>query len=159
MSTSVADNKNISRAGLSRNPQQGKGAGSRDSSLNSTLKRADKGQGSQKLGQILLKEGLITQNQLDESIKIMEKSHIRLGRILVKLGYIEEKSIVECLSRQYNYPIIDITEHTIPEKVIKQIPYEIAKKHFALPIDFKDNTLIVAMADPTDSIAIEDIQF
>jgi type IV pilus assembly protein PilB len=159
MSPSVADQKNVSRAGLSRNHQQGKGGGSRDSSLNSTLKRADKAQGSQKLGQILLKEGLITQNQLDEAVKIMEKTRIRLGRILVKLGYIEEKSIVECLSRQYNYPIIDITEHTIPEKVIKQIPYEIAKKHFALPIDFKDNTLIVAMADPTDSIAIEDIQF
>jgi len=159
MSSSVADNKNVSRAGLSRNPQQGKGGGNRDSSLNSTLKRADKGKGSQKLGQILLKEGLITQNQLDEAVRIMEKTHNRLGRILVKLAYIEEKSIVECLSRQYNYPIIDITEHTIPEKVIKQIPYEIAKKHFALPIDFKDNTLIVAMADPTDSIAIEDIQF
>jgi type IV pilus assembly protein PilB len=159
MSPSVADNKNVSRAGLSRNPQQGKGGGNRDSSLNSTLKRADKGKGSQKLGQILLKEGLITQNQLDEAVRIMEKTHNRLGRILVKLAYIEEKRIVECLSRQYNYPIIDITEHTIPEKVIKQIPYEIAKKHFALPIDFKDNTLIVAMADPTDSIAIEDIQF
>jgi type IV pilus assembly protein PilB len=159
MSPSVADNKNVSRAGVSRSPQQGKGGGSRDSSLNSTLKRADKGQGSQKLGQILLKEGLITQNQLDEAVKIMERTHNRLGRILVKLGYIEEKSIVECLSRQYNYPIIDIAEHNIPEKVIKQIPYEIAKKHFALPIDFKDNTLIVAMADPTDSIAIEDIQF
>jgi type IV pilus assembly protein PilB len=159
MSSSVADNKNVSRAGLSRNPQQGKGGGNRDSSLNSTLKRADKGKGSQKLGQILLKEGLITQNQLDEAVRIMEKTHNRLGRILVKLAYIEEKRIVECLSRQYNYPIIDITEHTIPEKVIKQIPYEIAKKHFALPIDFKDNTLIVAMADPTDSIAIEDIQF
>ena len=159
MSPSVADNKNIPRPGVSRNPQQMKAPGSRDSSLNSTLKRADKGQGSQKLGHILLKEGLITQSQLDEAVKIMEKTHNRLGRILVKLGYIEEKSIVECLSRQYNYPIIDIGEHTIPEKVIKQIPYEIAKKHFALPIDFKDNTLIVAMADPTDSIAIEDIQF
>ena len=159
MSQSAADNKYQSRAGISRSTQQGKPAGSRDSSLNSTLKRSNQVQGSQKLGQILLKEGLITQNQMDEAVKIMAKTNIRLGRILVKLGYIEEKSIVECLSRQYNYPIIDIAEHTIPEKVIKQIPYEIAKKHFALPIDFKDNTLIVAMADPTDSLAIEDIQF
>jgi type IV pilus assembly protein PilB len=159
MSPSVADNKNVSRAGVSQNPKQNKSGGSRDSSLNSTLKRAGKSQGSQKLGQILLKEGLITQHQMDEAVKIMERTHNRLGRIFVKLGYIEEKSIVECLSRQYNYPVIDIAEHSIPEKVIKQIPYEIAKKHFALPIDFKDNTLIVAMADPTDSIAIEDIQF
>ena len=132
---------------------------SRDSSLNSTLKRADRGQGSQKLGQILLKEGLITQSQLDEVLKIMDKTHARLGRILVKLGYVEEKRVVECLARQYNYPIIDIAEHTIPENVIKQVPYEIAKKHFAIPVDYKDNTLIIAMADPTDSIAIEDIQF
>ena len=81
MSPSVADHKNVSRAGLSRNHQQGKGGGSRDSSLNSTLKRADKAQGSQKLGQILLKEGLITQNQLDEAVKIMEKTRIRLDSL------------------------------------------------------------------------------
>ena len=163
MSQSVADNKNISRTGANppRGPKQVKpgAGGNRDSSLNSTLKRADKGEGSQKLGQILLKEGIITQNQLDEAVKIMEKTHARLGRILVRLGHLEEKSIVECLSRQYNYPVIEIPEHEIPEKVIKQIPYEVAKKHFAIPIDYKENTLIIAMADPTDSIAIEDIQF
>lgn len=162
MAQTVAGKKNLSQTGGSsstRNLKQGKPLGSRDSSLNSTLKRADKGQGSQKLGQILLKEGLITQSQLDEALKIMDKTKIRLGRILVKLGYIEEKNVVECLSRQYNYPVIDIQEHTIPEKVIKQVPYELAKKHFAIPINYKDNTLIIAMADPTDSIGIEDIQF
>ena len=163
MSPTVADNKNLAGAGTKK-PSSSKQAkpgagGNRDSSLNSTLKRADKGQGSQKLGQILLKEGLITQSQLDEAVKIMEKSHARLGRILVRLGHLEEKNIVECLSRQYNYPVIEISEHEIPEKVIKQIPYEVAKKHFAIPIDYKDNTLIIAMSDPTDSIAIEDIQF
>jgi len=102
---------------------------------------------------------LITAAQLDEALKIMEKTRLRLGRILVKLGYLEEKTIVECLARQYNYPIIDIENHLISEKVVKQIPYELAKKHFAIPVDFRDNTLIIAMADPTDSIAIEDIQF
>jgi type IV pilus assembly protein PilB len=55
--------------------------------------------------------------------------------------------------------MVDIKELNISEKVIKQVPYELAKKHLAIPIDFKDNTLVIALADPTDSYAIEDIQF
>ncbi len=157
--TASSNRNNISRMDPARSPFPPKGGTGRDSSLNSTLKRADKGQASQKLGQILLKEGLITAAQLDEAVKIMDKTHVRLGRILVKLGHLEERTIVECLARQYNYPIIDIENHVIPEKVIKQIPYDLAKKHFAIPVDFRDNTLIIAMADPTDSLAIEDIQF
>jgi len=159
MNQTASTNRNLSRMEPARNPLQAKTAVGRDSSLNSTLKRAERGQASQKLGQILLKEGLITAAQLDEALKIMEKSHIRLGRLLVKLGHLEERTIVECLARQYNYPVIDIENHVIPEKVIKQVPYELAKKHFVVPVDFRDNTLIIAMADPTDSLAIEDIQF
>jgi type IV pilus assembly protein PilB len=159
MDSTVVKNKNQPRPAPARNPSQSKSGTGRDSSLNSTLKRGDKGKGSQKLGQILLKEGIITQHQLDEAIRINEKSNIQLGRILVKLGHVENKAVVECLARKYNFPVINIEEHNIPEKVIKQIPYELAKKHFAIPIDYKDNTLIIAMSDPNDSTAIEDIQF
>jgi len=159
MDSSAVKNNNLRRPPPPRNPAQSKSAAGRDSSLNGTLKRGDKGKGSQKLGQILLKEGLITQIQMDEAVKINEKTNARLGRILVKLGYVENKSIVECLARKYNFPVINIEEHNIPEEVIKRVPYELAKKHFSIPIDYKDNTLIVAMSDPTDSIAIEDIQF
>ena len=159
MDSSPIKNSNLRRPPPARNPAQSKSATGRDSSLNGTLKRGDKGKGSQKLGQILLKEGLITQIQMDEAVKINEKTNTRLGRILVKLGYVENKSIVECLARKYNFPVINIEEHNIPEEVIKRVPYELAKKHFSIPIDYKDNTLIVAMSDPTDSIAIEDIQF
>ena len=159
MDSSAIKNNNLRRPSPPRNSAHGKSVPGRDSSLNGTLKRGDKGKGSQKLGQILLKEGLITQNQMDEAVKINEKTNARLGRILVKLGYVENKSIVECLARKYNFPVINIEEHNIPEEVIKRVPYELAKKHFSIPIDYKDNTLIVAMSDPTDSIAIEDIQF
>ncbi len=159
MDSSAIKNNNLRRPSPARNPAQSKSVPGRDSSLNGTLKRGDKGKGSQKLGQILLKEGLITQIQMDEAVKINEKTNARLGRILVKLGYVENKSVVECLARKYNFPVINIEEHNIPEEVIKRVPYELAKKHFSIPIDYKDNTLIVAMADPTDSIAIEDIQF
>jgi type IV pilus assembly protein PilB len=146
--------------GGARNPNQAQPGAGRDSSLNGTLKRSDQAKGgSIKIGQILLKEGMITQHQLDEALKIQERVHARLGRILVKLGYVENKTIAECLSRQLNIPVVNLNEHDIPEKVIKQIPYEVAKKHIAIPIEYKDNTLIVALADPSDSYAIEDIQF
>ena len=159
MDSRAVKNKNQQRPASAQNPSQSKSGTGRDSSLNSTLKRGDKGKSSQKLGQILLKEGIITQHQLDEAIRINEKSNIQLGRILVKLGHVENKTIVECLARKYNFPVINIEEHNIPEKVIKQVPYELARKHFAIPIDYKDNTLIIAMSDPNDSTAIEDIQF
>ena len=159
MDSSAIKNNNLRRPSPAHNPANSKSVPGRDSSLNGTLKRGDKGKSSQKLGQILLKEGLISQIQLNEAVRINEKTNARLGRILVKLGYVENKSIVECLARKYNFPVINIEEHNIPEEVIKRVPYELAKKHFSIPIDYKDNTLIVAMSDPTDSIAIEDIQF
>ena len=81
MGPTAVNNKNLLHTEAAKHSQQVKQGGRRDSSLNSTLKRAGKGQASQKLGQILLKEGLITQSQLDEAVKIMEKSHHRLGRI------------------------------------------------------------------------------
>jgi len=160
MKQTTANKPGPARTGGSQNPNQAQSMGGRDSSLNGTLKRSDQSKGgSIKIGQILLKEGLITQHQLDEALKIQERVNARLGRILVKLGYVENKTIAECLSRQLNIPVVNLNELDIPEKVIKQIPYEVAKKHIAIPVDYKDNTLIVALADPSDSYAIEDIQF
>jgi type IV pilus assembly protein PilB len=159
MKSPTTKKDNLQGAGSARNPGPKKPGADRDSSLTGTLKRAEKGQGSAKLGQILLKEGLITQNQLNEALKIQERVNVRLGRILVKLGYVENKTIAECLSRQLNLPVTNLAEHEIPEKVIKQVPYEVAKKHLALPVEYKDDTLIIAMADPSDGYAIEDIQF
>jgi len=159
MKSTAPKNSTLQKEGSARNSSPNKSGASRDSSLTSTLKRAESDEGSQKLGQILLKEGLITQHQLDEALKIQKKVNARLGRILTKLGYVENKTIAECLARQYNFSVINISELNIPERVIKQIPYEVAKKHLAFPIEYKDNTLVVAMVDPTDSYAIEDIQF
>jgi len=159
MKSTETKNPDPQKAVPARDLRPSKSSSGRDSSLTSTLKRAEKGTGSQKLGQILLKEGLITQNQLDEALKIQKRVNARLGRILIKLGYVENKTIAESLSRQLNLPITNIAELNIPEKVIKQVPYEVAKTHLAIPVDYKDNTLIVAMADPSDSYAIEDIQF
>lgn len=159
MSSTVTKKDHPQRANTAPKPSLDKSGAARDSSLTGTLKRSEKGAGTQKLGQILLKDGLITQHQLDEALKIQERVNARLGRILTKLGYVENKTIAACLSKQYNLPVINIAELDIPEKVIKQIPYEVAKKHLALPIEYKDNTLIIVMADPSDSYAIEDIQF
>ena len=103
-----------------KKPDPNRPGGDRDSSLNGTLKRGDNNKGGgNKLGQILLKEGLITQTQLEEALKIQEKVNTRLGRVLVKLGYVENKTISECLARQLNLPVVNIKDHEIPEKVGK----------------------------------------
>ena len=155
----MAQNGNLQKTYSAQNLSSNKPGVKRDSSLNNTLKRAEQGGSPIRLGQILLKHGLITQRQLEEALKVQERVNVYLGRILVTLGYVDNKAIVECLSRQLNLPVVNLTELEIPDRVIKQVPYEIAKKHLAIPIEYKDKTLIVAMADPSDSYAIEDIQF
>ena len=155
----MAQNSNLRQTNSAQSINANTQGLKRDSSLDSTLRRAEDGDGSIRLGQILLKHGLIIQHQLEEALNIQMRVNLPLGRILSKLGYVENRTIVECLSKQLNLPVVNIAGLEIPEKVIRRVSYEVAKKHFAIPLEYKEDTLIVAMADPSDSTAIEDIQF
>ncbi|MBI1987898.1 MAG: type IV-A pilus assembly ATPase PilB [Nitrospinae bacterium] len=112
----------------------------------------------EKLGQILLREGQITQSQLNEALDIQKKQGGRLGRILISMGYVEDETIADCLRRQSAYSLVKITERQIDEKTIKLLPYNLAKEYMAIPLEVADGSLLMAMADPTNSYALEDIQ-
>jgi type IV pilus assembly protein PilB len=151
----MQENKTDSTRNLSSNKPGVK----MDAVLNITPKyRSKQSEGSIRLGQVLLKEGLITRHQLAEALKIQERLNARLGHILVKLGYVENKTLEECLSKQLNVPVTNLDRLEIPPGIIKYLPYELAKQHLAIAIDFNDDTLTVVMADPSDSEAIEDLQ-
>jgi type IV pilus assembly protein PilB len=112
-----------------------------------------------KLGEILLREGLITQEQLRKALQEQKSSGMRLGYTLVKLGFIEETEVSKMLARQYRMPAVDLSRFEVDAKILKLIPPDIATKYTVLPLKREGRTLTVAIADPNNVTAIEDIKF
>jgi type IV pilus assembly protein PilB len=115
--------------------------------------------GGVRLGDMLVKATLITKDQLQKALQQQETGGGRIGTNLVKLGYISEDDITSFLSRQYGVPSINLSHFEIDSAVIKLIPSEIAQKHQIIPINRTGNVLTVAMADPSNIFAIDDIKF
>ena len=130
---------------------------SKSSSLKATI-RDQSGAGRKRIGELLSKEGYITSTQLDEALKYQEKNNGRLGSILVKLGYIDEETIVNVLNRFNNYPIALLSKITPEPETLEALPYDIAKKYMAFPIKLDGDTLEVTLSEPTDTAAVESLQ-
>ncbi|MDA8164880.1 MAG: type IV-A pilus assembly ATPase PilB [Desulfobacteraceae bacterium] len=116
------------------------------------------GAGKVRIGELLRKEGQITSNQLQEAINVQNKTKGRLSSILIKLGYIEEETIVNVLSRIHNYPAVSIAKEPPEAEALKVLPFEKARTYLAFPLKVTGNTLRVTMAEPTDTAAVEDLQ-
>ncbi len=112
-----------------------------------------------RLGELLVNKGLITQKQLDDGLHEQKMSGNKLGSSLVKLGFISEKNLVAFLSKHYGVPAIDLTEAEIESEAIKMIPMDVVFKYQIIPIKRVGSTLRVAMCDPSNILAIDDIKF
>ena len=114
---------------------------------------------AKKIGEILLKANLITNDQLQQALQEQKRSGERLGSLLVKMGFLAEEDILSCLSKQFGVPAIDLETFQIEGSVLETIPINTAKKYTVIPISRVGGTLTLAMADPSDIFAIEDIKF
>lgn len=114
---------------------------------------------SAKLGEILVRENLITSQQLRETLEYQRVNGGRLGSNLVKLGFVSDDVVTAVLSRQYGVPSINLDLFQIEKDVIKLISEEVALKYSVLPITKTGATLTLAMADPTNVFAMDDIKF
>ncbi len=112
-----------------------------------------------KLGEMLLKAGYITPEKLQEALEAQKKNGGKLGFNLVKLGYVKEDDITQLLSEQYGVPSINLRHFEIDASVINLIPSEVAQKYLVLPVNRTGATLTIAMADPTNVFAMDDIKF
>ena len=112
-----------------------------------------------RLGQVLVQEGLLTREQLVQALAEQKSSKFRLGYVLVKLGLIQEIEITKVLARQYRMPAVDLSNFQVDSKIIRLIPAEMAVKNVVLPLKREGRTLTVAMADPTDIGLLEDLKF
>jgi len=115
--------------------------------------------GGDRLGEILLREGLVTREQLGQALAEQKNTKHRLGYVLVKLGLVAELEITKVLARQYRMPAVDLTRFEVDPKIIKLVPAEMATKSIVLPLKREGRTLTVAMADPTDHGLLEDLKF
>jgi len=112
-----------------------------------------------KLGEMLEKAGLITEEQLKEALEAQTKNGGKLGYNLVMLGYVQEDDITQLLSEQYGVPSINLRHFEIDDAVIKLIPAEVVQKYLVIPVNRTGATLTLAMADPTNVFAMDDIKF
>ncbi|UCH34230.1 MAG: Flp pilus assembly complex ATPase component TadA [Armatimonadota bacterium] len=110
------------------------------------------------IGQILLDRGLITQEQLDEALTIQTSTTEKLGRILVDRGYVKEKDVLGAYAEQIGVPFVELDRTQIDEQAAKSIPQSMIQRHSAIPIRREGNRLVVAMADPTNVFALDDIR-
>jgi type IV pilus assembly protein PilB len=114
---------------------------------------------SQRFGDLLVKEKVITPEQLEQATKLQKESHTRLASALVKLGFLSDEDVTNFLSRQYGVPAINLSYFEIDPAVVKLIPFETAKRYQILPLSRVGASLTIAMVDPTNVFAMDDIKF
>jgi len=111
------------------------------------------------LGQLLLWNKIITQEQLDKALEEQKRTKKKLGTILIERGFVDEKTLNDFLSKQYGVESIDLSSIEISKDVIKKVPAQIAKKYILIPVGVENNRLKVAISDPTNIFAIDEVRF
>src|SRR5713101_5133765 len=114
---------------------------------------------SVRLGEILIKESLITQDQLDKALEFQRSNGGKLGSCLTKMGYITDDDITGVLSRQYGVPSINLKYYEIDPNVIRLIPQDTALRYQVVPLSRVGSVLTIAMTDPTNVFAMDDVKF
>jgi type IV pilus assembly protein PilB len=114
---------------------------------------------SGRLGELLVRENLISVQQLRKAQEEQQKAGSRIGTALIKVGAIEESKLTDFLSKQYGVPAINLKEFDIDPEIIKLVPKDVAEKHLVIPVNRAGSSLIVAMCDPSNIYAVDDLKF
>jgi len=114
---------------------------------------------SERLGDILVKEGLLTREKLAQALTEHRSTSMPLGFILAKQNLVPEVEITRIVARLLRVPAVDLSRFEVDAKIIKLIPSDIAKRHIVLPLKREGRTLTVAMANPTDQVLLQELRF
>src|SRR6266851_3281722 len=112
-----------------------------------------------RIGELLLKEKLITPDQLQQALTQQKANGGKLGYNLVKMGFVKDEQITTLLSKQYGVPSINLAQFKIDPTIVKLVPTETARKYQVIPLSRSGSTLTIAMTDPTNVFAMDDIKF
>lgn len=111
-----------------------------------------------KLGQMLINLGIISEEHLQKALDAQAESQERLGQILIKLGYISRESLQKVLATQFSMSTVSLAGYTIPDDVARLIPSELAWRHKIVPLKYKNNILTIAISDPLDLLATDNLR-
>jgi type IV pilus assembly protein PilB len=111
-----------------------------------------------RIGDLLLEYNYITQKQLEDALEAQKEMDMRLGQVLTELGYISEEELTDALEMQLKIPRVNLNNHLLNSHLSQYISENVARRHHAIPYDVEGNTLKVAIQDPTDLVAIENIE-
>ena len=113
---------------------------------------------TKRLGELLMERKVITSDQLSQALKVQEQKGGLLGQVLVELGYATEEVVAQALTAQYGFPFLPLKRYTIDGGLLHLIPENVARQYCLVPLDRIGDTVTVAMADPLNAKAIEDIE-
>ena len=114
---------------------------------------------SERLGDMLIREGLCTPEQMSRALVEARQSGLKVGSALVKLGFVSEVDLTRMLARHFRMPAVDLSKFVVDPKVARLVPGDLATKHCVLPLKREGRTLTVAMADPTNLRVVDDLKF
>ena len=120
--------------------------------------RQSQGGTSKPLGQRLIEAGLISKAQLNLALREKDRAGVYLGEALVNLGFITDETLTNFLAAETHTQVVDVINAVIDDQVLQRLPYELAKRHRMLPLSEEGSTLVVAMADAFDVVAIDDVE-
>ncbi len=110
------------------------------------------------LGELLMERGIINQSQLDEGLRIQQEKGGLIGEILVDLGFVKEDDIAQALTAQYGFPYLPLGNYDVDLDIASIIPGRVARQYLLVPIDKIGNNLTLAMSNPLNVQAIEDVE-
>jgi hypothetical protein len=114
---------------------------------------------NKQLGELLIECGIINQRQLEEAINIQKDRGGLIGEILVELKFAREEDIAQALTAQYGFPYLPLANYEINPEALNIVPARVARQYLLVPIDKMMNSLTVAMSNPLNAQAIDDLEF
>jgi type IV pilus assembly protein PilB len=113
---------------------------------------------NKQLGELLMEHGIINEQQLQKALSVQKEKGGLIGELLVALGFAKEEDIAQAITVQYGFPYLPLSSYEIGLEITALIPVRVAKQYLLIPIDKIGNNLTIAMANPLNSIAIEDVE-
>ena len=113
---------------------------------------------SKQLGQLLMERKVIDEKQLSHALEVQKEKGGLIGHILVELGYATEEAIAQAITTQYGFPYLPLKNYDIDVEIVKMVPKNVALQFCLIPIDKIGTNLTIAMSDPLNALAIEDIE-
>lgn len=113
---------------------------------------------NKQLGELLIERGIITRDQLESVLRSQKEKGGLLGELLVEMNFATEKDIAQALTCQYGFPYLPLASYEVEEEILGAVPENICKKHCLVPIDKIGKSLTLAMANPLNVNAIDDVE-